>query len=182
MQKQSTKWKNSVRHNLSRHKYFVKTCEKNAQGHYWSIDSAYLSIFKNGNFDEKSIKKAKLTSKFKNKASKGSKNKIKLEKQIQDSSYEISSSSYHTMSSPSTSCKSFNSGMNNDSAYMSGSDYANSSMTGTPTTQQMSSYMSNVAYAEQYCARENFSLQSALCEVFMDSKNDQFEVKKLKRM
>lgn len=157
----------------------MKTCEKNAQGHYWSIDSAYLSIFKNGNFDEKSIKKAKLTSKFKNKCAKQTKNKIKVEKQqqAQDNSsvFDISSNSYHTMSSPSTSCKSFNS-VNNDSAYMSGSDYANSSL-----NQNNLSYMGN-AYTEQYCPRENFNLQNALSEVFMDSKTEQYEVKRLKRM
>lgn len=59
---------------------------------------------------------------------------------------------------------------------MSGSDYANSSL-----NQNNLSYMGN-AYTEQYCPRENFNLQNALSEVFMDSKTEQYEVKRLKRM
>ena len=58
------KWKNSIRHNLSRHKYFIKTSEKNAQGHYWSIDADYLKYFKQGIYDCKTlVKQAKLKQK-----------------------------------------------------------------------------------------------------------------------
>lgn len=61
MEPDSTKWKNSIRHNLSRHKYFVKTSEKNAQGHYWSIDADYLKYFKQGIYECKTlVKQAKL--------------------------------------------------------------------------------------------------------------------------
>ena len=61
MESDSTKWKNSIRHNLSRHKYFIKTSEKNAQGHYWSIDPDYLIYFKQGIYDCKTlVKQAKL--------------------------------------------------------------------------------------------------------------------------
>lgn len=170
-QKQSTKWKNSVRHNLSRHKYFVKTCEKNAQGHYWSIDQAYLSIFKNGNFDEKAIKKAKLNSKLKNKASKINKKNSQLNCQEKTNVSSISnsfsdySSSYvaHSseMSSPTVSCKSFNSNTNNDSAYMSGNEYGNSSF--------YSMHNSNVD-APQW-DRPNMNLHDTLSEIYMEGLN-----------
>jgi hypothetical protein len=122
-----------VRHNLSRHKYFVKTCEKNAQGHYWSIDQAYLNIFKNGDFDEKSIKKAKLNSKLKSKTGRAKKTAKKSGNMLANTSdYDLSGCSYTTvtsssssvLSSPTVSCKSFNSTFNqafnstmNDSAY-----------------------------------------------------------------
>lgn len=180
-QKQSTKWKNSVRHNLSRHKYFVKTCEKNAQGHYWSIDPAYLAIFKNGNFDEKSIKKAKLSSKLKNKAAKlikkSRKNNQDKAKQIVSSHNNSScfdmSSSYvansSEMSSPTLSCKSFNSStLNNDSAYMSGTEYANTSI------QNFHSHgIGNGARAAEVMVglnlRPNLNLHDALSEIYMDS-------------
>lgn len=167
-QKQSTKWKNSVRHNLSRHKYFVKTCEKNAQGHYWSIDPTYLSIFKNGNFDEKSIKKAKLSSKFKNKVAKLNKKNKKLDALVNKcsttnsnnnfdlcSSYVMNSSE---ISSPTLSCKSFNSSTltNNDSAYLSSTEYPNSSFN------QSLNNAENVS-------RPNLNLHDALSEIYMDS-------------
>jgi hypothetical protein len=64
MNPNETKWKNSIRHNLSRHKYFIKTSEKNAQGHYWSIEDDYLKYFKQGIYDCKTlIKQAKLKKK-----------------------------------------------------------------------------------------------------------------------
>jgi hypothetical protein len=44
----SVKWRNAVRHNLSSHKYFVKTLEKNAKGHFWYD---FLNILKIKQFD-----------------------------------------------------------------------------------------------------------------------------------
>jgi hypothetical protein len=36
------KWRNAVRHNLSSHRYFCKTSERNSQGHFWSIHPLFM--------------------------------------------------------------------------------------------------------------------------------------------
>lgn len=169
-----------MRHNLSRHKYFVKTCEKNAQGHYWSIDQAYLAIFKNGDFDEKSIKKAKLSSKLKNKAAKLIKKSRKnntnshqeKSKPMAGCSFDLSSSyvaNSSEMSSPTLSCKSFNSStLNNDSAYMSSTEYANASF----QNYNHQSHGTGARTAEMIVGlnlRPNLNLHDALSEIYMDS-------------
>lgn len=171
-----------MRHNLSRHKYFVKTCEKNAQGHYWSIDQAYLAIFKNGNFDEKSIKKAKLSSKLKNKAAKlikkgrknATNNNQEKSKQMASCSFDLSSSyvaNSSEMSSPTLSCKSFNSStLNNDSAYMSSTECANSSYQNY--NHQCQANGNGARPADMMVGlnlRPNLNLHDALSEIYMDS-------------
>jgi len=56
----SKKWRNSVRHNLSCHKYFQKTSNKNSQGYFWSIHPSYVKLLKNGDFSPKDMKKLKI--------------------------------------------------------------------------------------------------------------------------
>ncbi|RNA25117.1 forkhead box D3-B-like [Brachionus plicatilis] len=41
-----SKWKSAIRHNLSSHSFFIKTLQKNSQGHFWSIEANFLSILK----------------------------------------------------------------------------------------------------------------------------------------
>lgn len=43
---ETAKWKSAIRHNLSSQKFFVKTSNKNAQGHFWTIESSYLKVIK----------------------------------------------------------------------------------------------------------------------------------------
>jgi hypothetical protein len=59
-EKNQSKWKSSVRYNLSRHKFFIKTNKKDSGGHYWSINPFYLEIYKNTNYE--SIKEFSKTS------------------------------------------------------------------------------------------------------------------------
>jgi len=169
----------------------VKTCEKNAQGHYWSIDQAYLAIFKNGNFDEKSIKKAKLSSKLKNKAAKLNKKNRKIHStqeknkisSCNSSTFDLSSSyvaNSSEMSSPTLSCKSFNSTtLNNDSAYLSSSEYANSSFHNYQNHNQTNG---NAVELGMNHLRPNLNLHDALSEIYMDSGiNEQKSTKKVKK-
>ncbi|CAF0842778.1 unnamed protein product [Brachionus calyciflorus] len=43
---ETSKWKSAIRHNLSSHSFFIKTSFKNAQGHFWSIETSYLPLIK----------------------------------------------------------------------------------------------------------------------------------------
>jgi hypothetical protein len=53
------RWKNCVRHNLTR--YFEKTREKDAHGHYWSIE--IKKILNNKKVDQRLIDQIKRTNK-----------------------------------------------------------------------------------------------------------------------
>ena len=68
-QQNSVKWRNAVRHNLSSHKYFIKTSEKNAKGHFWSIHDSFAGAIRNTLFQGKPLKTLKIGSKFKRSAS-----------------------------------------------------------------------------------------------------------------
>jgi hypothetical protein len=113
MEADATKWKNSIRHNLSRHKYFIKTSEKNAQGHFWSIDEDYLKYFKQGIYDCKTlVKQAKLKRKAMGEVS------VKKVRRSRKSQKE-------NLAQEQSSLNSFN----NDSAYLSTSDITDNSFT-----------------------------------------------------
>jgi len=113
MEADATKWKNSIRHNLSRHKYFIKTSEKNAQGHFWSIDEDYLKYFKQGIYDCKTlVKQAKLKRKANGEVS------VKKVRRSRKSQKE-------NLAQEQSSLNSFN----NDSAYLSTSDITDNSFT-----------------------------------------------------
>ena len=169
-----------MRHNLSRHKYFIKTCEKNAQGHYWSIDEAYLSLFKSGNFDEKAIKKAKLNSrnygkyktsnKFLSSRMKKNKKQQKENKHNSGGVYDapLASSTYvqaadTQMYSPTMSCKSYASTQHNDSAYLSSSDFTNSSFNNEMANQHQQQQQTDMRLFNHL--QPNLSLFESLSEI-----------------
>jgi len=113
-QVESLKWKNSVRHNLSRHKYFIKSMNRNAQGYYWSIHPSYITMFNDGLTTKKDIRKLK----FNMKPRSSTKPKMSVNK-----AKESVSTMQHTSLSSPDSKTSFNSTNDyNDSAYLSSND------------------------------------------------------------
>ena len=53
-----------MRQNLSKHDYFIKTSEKNAKGHFWSLRADYIKLLTESNFsDRKDARLMKMFSK-----------------------------------------------------------------------------------------------------------------------
>ncbi len=85
-QKEALKWRNAVRHNLSSHKYFLKTSEKNAKGHYWSIHPAYLEMLNEALCNGKLLKTLRIGQKHVRKSKSASSSKPKSKKEQQRNS------------------------------------------------------------------------------------------------
>lgn len=123
MEPDSAKWKNSIRHNLSRHKYFIKTSEKNAQGHYWSIDPDYLVYFKQGIYECKTlVKQAKLKRQASlgvTKTKRTKKTRTKLGKENTNSTPQSNHYNYNLIQQSSS--------YYNDSAYLSNNETTDNS-------------------------------------------------------
>jgi hypothetical protein len=125
-QAESNKWRNSVRHNLSRHKYFQKTTTKNSQGYFWSIHPAYIKLLKNGSVNSKDIKKLKINSEKPKRMSLKDKSREIKQASVTSSTINNTDISYnnHSSSTPVASSKIYNNSTiniknSNDSAYHS---------------------------------------------------------------